>query len=166
MTTITLNVSARAQEQARRIRMAIGDANLNDSEVELATKMAGHKIHRNRVKQLKEATKEPYPTEVAVLARVCGVDEAFLRGERYVFPDFRDLDEAIPGYDNPATLRDRISRRILKNDHSQRFHCFDCLLDPDFHVLAEWLEPAGVLPQVPGQTEFIINIEKMLEEVA
>jgi hypothetical protein len=78
----------------------------------------------------------------------------------------RDLNEAIPGYDNPVTLRDRISRRILKSDHSQRFHCFDCLLDPDFHVLAEWLEPAGVLPQVPGQTEFIINIEKMLEEVA
>jgi hypothetical protein len=87
----------------------------------------------------------------------------FLQG---VEEEFRALNRAIPGYDNPATLRDRISRRILKSDHSRRFHCFDCLLDPDFHVLAEWLEPAGVLPQVPGQTEFIINIEKMLEEVA
>lgn len=168
MTNGILNLTARVEAQAERIRMALGKADLNNVDAEAATAEAGYKIPRNRIKQLRDGTTQVKDLEIAVLATVCGVDEAMIRGDAYLLPDFRGLNEATPGYVNSDADRDRLSRRILNPDHSERVDhelggCVDCATNPDFHVALEWMTPGG---NIPGQTELVLDIEKMLEEVA
>ena len=93
--------------------------------------------------------------------------------------DLRALDQAIPGFNNHDTLPARLSRRILQNGQREQSRvghgidgCIDELFDPWVHAVEDyseergWFDPRAVREQIPGQTEFIISIEKMLMDVA
>jgi transcriptional regulator with XRE-family HTH domain len=148
-------------EVAKRLKQARVGANLTQAQLaDRVSALVGSIISRSIISRTEKAERDAETRLVWAVAQVTGETMDWLLEP---LNKIRDLDRAIPGLHNRDTLRDRLSRRILKTDHTESFHCFDCLLDPDFHVLAEWLAPAG---QVPGQTEFIIDIEKMLEDVA
>jgi transcriptional regulator with XRE-family HTH domain len=100
----------------------------------------------------------------------------FLQG---VEDEVRALNGAIPGWRNHDRLPDRLSRRILQNGQREQSRvghgidgCIDELFDPWVHAVEDyseergWFDPRAVREQIPGQTEFIISIEKMLEDVA
>lgn len=148
MTNSILNLTARVEIQAERIRMALAKADLNNVDAEAATAEAGYKIPRNRIKQLREGTVQVKDVEIAVLATVCAVEEAMIRGEAYVLPDFRASSSSIPGYPPLESSDATGSADILNSGRAIPVHtadekCFDCVEDPNAHVRPEDLVPGG-----------------------
>jgi len=149
------------EEVARRVRMARAAANMTLGRLaEEVSAILDTPLSREIIRRVELAERDAEVRLIWAVAQVTGESFDWLTEP---LNKLRDFKEAIPGLRNHDTLRDRLSRRNLKTDHTESFHCFDCHLDSDFHVDGEWLEPGG---QIPGQTEFIINIEKMLEDVA
>jgi transcriptional regulator with XRE-family HTH domain len=160
------------KETARRVRMARGAGNLTLGQLaEKVSELLNVPLSREIIRRVELAERD---AEIRLLAAI-----AMATGESFEWlaeplakqaTDYRGLNGAKGAY-LPLTREEWAdSELILQLDHGMRSRvghalgdCLDCLLDPDFHVRTEWLTPGG---QIPGQTELIIDIEKMLEEVA
>jgi len=166
-TNVTLTYEHKVHKALQAGRMLRGWTQAQMAEL-MADATGEDGWNADRITAIENGRRKVDPVELRTFAEIQEFDIEFYWygppvNRRVVRHGPRDFGSAIPGLHNRDTLRDRLSRRILNSDRTESFHCFDCLLDPDFHVLAEWLAPAG---QIPGQTEFIIDIEKMLEDVA
>lgn len=128
----------------------------------------------DRITATENGRRKVGPDELRTFAEVQGFDVEFYwygppANRRSV--DLRDLNRANPGYVNSDADGDRLSRRILKTDHSERVDhelggCVDCRMNPDFHVQSEWLMPGG---QIPGQMVIDLRdeaLEKWLQGAA
>jgi transcriptional regulator with XRE-family HTH domain len=167
------------EETARRVRMARGAGNLTLGQLaEKVSEILNVPLSREIIRRVELAERD---AEIRLLAAI-----AMATGESFEWlaeplakqaTDYRGLNGAKGAYHHREWETTGLSREewadsalILQSDHGLRSRvghalgdCLDCLLDPNYHVRTEWLTPGG---QIPGQTELIIDIEKMLEEVA
>lgn len=125
-------------EVARRVRMARGSADLTLGNLaQQVSAILDTPLSREIIRRVELGERDAEVQLLWAIAEVTGEPFGFL-----VEPlgEIRDLSRANPG------LRDL--------NEGTRHLCWDCVEDPNAHVLAEWLIPGG---QIPGQVELFVE---------